>query len=96
MCVSLVMDGLAAFINVPDARLQAHSCVAAGAATHKEFARYLDIAIKSANETEHHLLSARELELVAPDDWRKYTAETVEIRKMTYAYRRKVLDSARH
>jgi four helix bundle protein len=66
-----------------------------GAATNKEFARFLDISIKSANETEHHLLSARELELVSPDDWRRFTAETVEIRKMTYAYRKKVLESSR-
>jgi four helix bundle protein len=38
-----------------------------GAATNKEFARFLDISIKSANETEHHLLSARDLNLVSPD-----------------------------
>jgi four helix bundle protein len=31
-----------------------------GADTNKEFARFLDISIKSANETEHHLLSARD------------------------------------
>jgi four helix bundle protein len=40
-----------------------------GAATNKEFARFLDISIKSANETEHHLLSARDLNLVSPDAW---------------------------
>src|SRR5215212_6478460 len=55
-----------------------------GAATRKEFARYLDVSIKSATETEHHLLSARDLDLVSPDDWQRFTAETIEIRKMTY------------
>jgi len=40
-----------------------------GSATNKEFARFLDISIKSANETEHHLLSARDLDLVSPTDW---------------------------
>jgi four helix bundle protein len=51
----------------------------------EEFARFLDIAIKSANETEHHLLSAHALTLLSPEDWHRYTAETIEIRKMIYA-----------
>ena len=66
-----------------------------GAATNKEFARYLDIAIKSANETEHHLLDARDLALVSNETWLRLTAETVEIRKMIFGYRKKVLDSDR-
>jgi four helix bundle protein len=66
-----------------------------GADTNKEFARYLDASIKSANETEHHLLSARELDLISPNDWQKYSAETVEIRKMIFGYRKKVVQSAR-
>ena len=39
-----------------------------GSETNKEFARFLDMSIKSANETEQHLLSARDLDLVSPDD----------------------------
>jgi four helix bundle protein len=50
---------------------------------------------QSANETEHHLLSARELDLISPDDWQKYSAETVEVRKMIFGYRKKVAQSAR-
>jgi len=64
-------------------------------ATNKEFARYLDMSIKSANETEGHLLSARDLELVPFDIWRKHSDETVEIRKMIFGYRKKVLSSPR-
>jgi four helix bundle protein len=64
-----------------------------GAATNKEFARFLDISIKSTNETEHHLLSARDLNLLSPDAWQKLTAETIEIRKMTYGYRKRVIQS---
>ena len=63
-----------------------------GAATNKEFARYLDISIKSANETEHHLLSARDHALISPDDWAHHTSETVEVRKMIFGYRSKVLE----
>lgn len=66
-----------------------------GAATNKEFARYLDIAIKSANETEHHLLDARDRGLISADAWQRFTTETVEIRKMIFGYRKKVLESDR-
>ncbi len=66
-----------------------------GASTTREFARFLDISIKSANETEYHLLCARDLELLSGTDWQRYSVETVEIRKMIYVYRRKVLASNR-
>ena len=66
-----------------------------GAETNKEFARFLDMSIKSANETEGHLLTSRDLDLIPPDVWEKFTSETVEIRKMTYGYRTKVLQSPR-
>jgi four helix bundle protein len=62
-----------------------------GAATKVEFARYLDIAIKSLSETEYHLLAARDFGVLPPDFWQKLTAETVEIRKMLFGYRRKLL-----
>ena len=62
-----------------------------GAATNKEFARFLDMSIKSANETEHHLLTAKDHGLMSPDAWQRFTAETIEVRKMTYGYRRSVL-----
>ena len=62
-----------------------------GAATHKEFARYLDMSIKSGNETEYHLLSAHDNGLISDVDWRKYTNETIEVRKMTFSYREAVL-----
>ena len=65
-----------------------------GAATGKEFARFLDMSIKSLNETEGHLLTARDLHLFSLDEWEKHNRETIEIRKMTYTYRRKVLETA--
>lgn len=63
----------------------------AGAATAKEFARFLDMAVKSANETEGHLLKARDLDLISPEESQAFTAEVIEIRKMTYSYRRTML-----
>jgi four helix bundle protein len=62
-----------------------------GASTNKEFARYLDIAIKSANEVEYHLLKARDHGLAAEPECERLSAETIEIRKMIYGYRKKVL-----
>ena len=66
-----------------------------GADTNKEFARFLDMSIKSANETEYRLLSARDLELIAFEAWQRHSGETVKIRKMIYAYRKKILASPR-
>ena len=62
-----------------------------GAVTHKEFARFLDISIKSANETEYHLLTSRDLDLISDTAWQKYATETTEVRKMIYAYRVAIL-----
>lgn len=64
-----------------------------GATSKPEFARFLDIAVKSANETEHHLLCARDHGLVTDDVWQHFHGETVAIRKMAFAYRRKILES---
>ena len=47
----------------------------------------------SGNETEGHLLSARDLDLCASDEWQTFTAITIEIRKMVYTYRQKVLET---
>jgi len=64
-----------------------------GASSKKDFARYLDVSIKSAMETEHHLIAAQNLRLIPPDDSSRLIAEVIEIRKMIFGYRRKILDS---
>ncbi len=65
-----------------------------GATSPKEFARFLEISVKSANETEHHLLSAHDRGLISESDWKRLTAEVIEIRKMTYVYRKRMLENA--
>jgi four helix bundle protein len=62
----------------------------------KEFARFLDMSIKSDNELEYHLLESRDLDLLALPIWKGFTDETIEIRKMIFVYRRKVLQSPRN
>ena len=83
--------------QITDAADSIHDTIAegCGAATNKEFARFLDMSIKSLNETEGHLLSARDLELLSLGEWEKFSTETVEIRRMTYTYRKKVLQTAK-
>ncbi len=66
-----------------------------GAATNKEFARFLDMSIKSDNELEYHLLESRDLDLLALPVWQGFNDETIEIRKMIFVYRKKVLNSSR-
>ena len=61
------------------------------AATDKEFARYLDIAIKSTAETEYRLQLALDSGVLDGRSWRTLTTEVVEIRKMLSALRRTVL-----
>ena len=66
-----------------------------GADTPKEFARFLQMAIKSASETEYHLLDARDNGLIAPKAWRALNADVCSIRAQVIVLRRRVLgDSA--
>lgn len=63
-------------------------------ATAADFARFLDVAIKSATEVEYRLQLARDLDLIEPETCAKLTNEIVEIRKMTYVYRRRVIENS--
>ena len=65
-----------------------------GAATRKEFARYLDISIKSTSEVDYQLEFARDLGVITHDVWKPLAREVIEIRKMLSALRRSVLAAA--
>jgi four helix bundle protein len=62
-----------------------------GASSRKEFARFLSISIKSANETEYQLTLARDYSVMTTTDWKFLSEETVAIRKMLCVLRKKVL-----
>ena len=62
-----------------------------GAATRKEFARYLDISIKSACEVDYRLQLARDDGCLSYSEWRHLFTKIVEIRKMLFALRKAVL-----
>jgi four helix bundle protein len=63
-----------------------------GADSNREFARFLEMSMKSASETEYHLLSARDRRVLVHRRWRQLSTEADEIRRMTYAYRKRVLE----
>lgn len=65
-----------------------------GAATNREFGRFLDMAIKSENETEYELLLSRDCGLLPAREWRVLSNEVVEVRKMTFGLRRRVIERA--
>ncbi len=59
-----------------------------GAATQREFARFLDISIKSSSETGYHVLSARDRGLISQLEYERLTDEVVQIRRMLFALRK--------
>ena len=61
----------------------------------KEFGRFLSIAIKSSSELEYHLILTADLQLVSRSDFGSLTDQTIEVRKMLYALRNRVVASAK-
>ena len=47
-----------------------------------EFARFCSLAMGSASELEYHLLLARDLNLIPPDDYEDLAQRTVEVKRM--------------
>jgi len=66
-----------------------------GARSAKDFARFLDISIKSTSELECQLELAKDYGALAQREYRALTAEAVEIRRMICGYRAKVMITAR-
>jgi four helix bundle protein len=62
-----------------------------GSASSKEFARFLDISIKSTSELEYQLQLATDCDLLPRHVGNPLRTETVEIRRMLCGLRRKVL-----
>jgi len=65
-----------------------------GAASRPEFARFLDISIKSTSEVDYQLEFARDLGVIPHDVWKPLASEVIELRKMLFALRRSVIAAA--
>jgi four helix bundle protein len=66
------------------------------AATELEFARFLDISIKSTSETEYHVLSAYDKGLIPRTEHDYLIDEISQIRRMLYWLRQKILRDLRN
>lgn len=64
-----------------------------GAESQKDFARFLDIAIKSAMELEYQLTLARDYGVLPVGDSESLCEHTIEARRMLYGLRKKVTAS---
>jgi len=66
-----------------------------GASSQKEFARFLEISIKSSSETEYQLQLAHDYGLIKDAEWKALSDQTVVIRKRLYRLMEKVRQSTR-
>ena len=64
-----------------------------GSRTQKEFARFLDISIKSAFELEGQLELSTDYGIIPLGESSELTKESIEIRKMLCTLRRRVIES---
>lgn len=72
----------------------AHNIVeGCGAATQKEFARFLDMAIKSTRELEEQLELGRDYGIIAEREWQQHGTDVVDVRKMLCSLRNRVLEA---
>lgn len=62
-----------------------------GANSAKEFARFLDISIRSTTEVESQLELARDYGILSRPAWDSLSADTADVRKMLWGLRNKVL-----
>jgi len=62
-----------------------------GAATRKEFARYLDISIKSAAEVDYRLQLARDERCLSYEAWQTMSEKVILVRKMLFRLRKAVI-----
>jgi four helix bundle protein len=65
-----------------------------GSSTAREFARFLDISIKSATELDYQLLLSKDYGILEEGDWKTLSKKTIVIRRMLCGLRSKVLAGA--
>jgi four helix bundle protein len=83
--------GLADQITRAADAIPSHIAEGRGSATDRDFARYVTMAIKEANELESHLQRAVDSQLCPESEHATLTAATVEVRKMLIGLRKRLL-----
>ena len=82
--------GLTAQIRRASSSIPANLAEGCGRNGDAELARFCNIAGGSASELEYHLLLARDLELIQPNDYELLTQQTIEIKRMLTVFVRKL------
>ncbi|HEC17221.1 MAG TPA: four helix bundle protein [Sedimenticola sp.] len=82
--------GLTSQLRRSSASIPANIAEACGRDGSKEFARFLQIAMGSASETEYHLLLARDLGFINVSSWDCMNSSVIEIKRMLAALLKKV------
>jgi four helix bundle protein len=83
--------GLADQITRAADAMPSHIAEGRGSSTDVDFARYVTMAIKEANELESHLQRAVDSNLCPQSEHAVLTAATVEVRKMLIGLRKRLL-----
>jgi four helix bundle protein len=63
----------------------------AGQESGKEFARFISISLNSSSELEYHLIVGRDMRAIKISDFESLSSQTIEVRKMLYGLRNRVL-----
>ena len=74
--------GLSSQMRRCSASIAANIAEGCGRGGRKDFARFLRIATGSASELEYHLLLAKDLEMIGPEEHQRLTADVAEVRRM--------------
>ncbi|HXE90101.1 MAG TPA: four helix bundle protein [Terriglobales bacterium] len=82
--------GLTAQIRRAASSIPANIAEGCGRSGNGEFSRFLYIAMGSACELEYHLLLARDLKLIDPEEYKRGVARVLEVKRMLAALISKV------
>ena len=74
--------GLSSQMRRCSASIAANIAEGCGRGGRKDFARFLRIATGSASELEYHLLLAKDLGMIVPEEHHRLTGEVAEVRRM--------------
>jgi len=88
--------GLTSQIRRSSASIPPNIAEGSGRGGDAEFARFIQIAIGSASETEYHLILAKDLKLLGEADYEKLSGEIMQLKKMLISLVKKLRARAVH
>lgn len=83
--------GLTGQLRRACASIPANIAEGCGRDSDPDFARFLQISMGSAFEVEYHLMLARDLGLVQPDDYQRLDGQLAEVKRMLNSFIHKLI-----